>query len=308
MIPSSVKRVFSFVMLALSLLLLAGGISGLTWLRPGPYMVATSQPTPPGVVMTGENVLESTGESVDITVRAPKSAKVFLAVGLTSDVEAFAQTIDHQRLKAFTPGGFESEVVKGKTVSAHSEQTAKGLQPPAAPKQSTQPDPTNLDIWKHSATGTGKVTLRWALSDNRWSAVAFTLPFAKSPAKQAAPTLELRWIHQPSLAPTWALTIVGILASVAVGTYLFLSWISQRRTNARRQDAAEEENTRQLAAEATGDVELNARPTRRSLRMAAQRSARATEETATKNESAAEESAAGETAETPSETEENLHA
>ena len=152
-----------------------------------------------------------------------------------------------------------------------------GLQQLASPAQNDATDLTSLDIWKQSARGTGHASLNWQLSDNRWSAVAFVV---NPPDKAAGPQLELKWKlkNEPSSISAILMTIVGIIAAGAIGTYLALLVLSERRSRAKRLDTLEKDQARQLASQVTsavaGDTPTDTgvipavHPTRRSLRMA----------------------------------------
>lgn len=301
------KHLIGLVSLLVPLVILGFGISGLTWLRPSPYITVTAPPSSAQMVMTGKNVLESTSESVTVTARAPRDQEVFLGVALTSDVQAFIAPSDHEVLADFSGAdGFVIKKISGKkTNSANSEQakspTGKAphdsLQKPAHPDQADASDLRKLDIWTQRAIGKGSVSLKWTLSDSRWSAVAFvgngtakaTVPppgdkasptatpgkDGKKPAKTATaktqgPSLQLRWHHEPSLAPAWFLTIIGALAFSAVLVYIVLSLISEFRSRARRLAAEEMDKTIRLAAEAVGEVQASSHPRRRALRRAAE--------------------------------------
>ncbi|WP_252865245.1 hypothetical protein [Mobiluncus mulieris] len=75
---------------------------------------------------------------------------------------------------------------------------------------------------------------------------------SKTAAKTVGPTLQLKWHREPSLAPAWFMTIVGVLALLAVLAYITLSFISELRSKTRRAAAEEKDKTIRLAAEAVG--------------------------------------------------------
>ena len=62
------------------------------------------------------------------------------------------------------------------------------------------------------------------------------------------------------------MTIVGVLALLAVLAYITLSFISELRSKTRRAAAEEKDKTIRLAAEAVGEVEASLHPRRRKLR------------------------------------------
>lgn len=265
-------RYATWGLLAIFLVLLIAGIGQFTWWKPSPVVTFTSARTAIPVVMTGKNVLESTGESVEITATGEPKQEIFLAVGLTSDVSAFAKPIEHVTLTDFESGStFTAQSVKPVTQKPAAEKntdkkaTSKkpaakksGKEPPqptlqelAQPQQEDIADFRSADIWKQSASGTGKASLKWTLSDSRWSAIAFTL----NPQKGTpGPRLSLRWEHESSMASAWVLTIVGALGGIAVGTYLVLSQISEFRSRARRRGADKAKKTRELATQITTQV------------------------------------------------------
>ncbi|WP_279020301.1 hypothetical protein [Mobiluncus mulieris] len=383
------KHFAGVILVLVPLVIFVLGVGGLTWMRPSDFVTVTSPPTRSQVVLTGKNVLESTAESVTITARAPRDTEVFLGIALTSDVQAFAAVTDHEVLADFSgKDSFVTRHVSGKKAnSANSEQTKSPAKPapheteqkPAQPTQADAADLRKLDIWSQSATGKGTVSLKWTLSDSRWSAVAFVgNPVAtgdktaadaakatgqggkdakdakdaksgkgakdaksgkdgksgksakdaksgkdgkdaksakdakggkdakdgkdaksgkgakdakgakgakdgkgakgakgasktgktdsKTAAKTVGPTLQLKWHREPSLAPAWFMTIVGVLALLAVLAYITLSFISELRSKTRRAAAEEKDKTIRLAAEAVGEVEASLHPRRRKLR------------------------------------------
>lgn len=265
-------RYATWGLLAIFLVLLIAGIGQFTWWKPSPVVTFTSARTAIPVVMTGKNVLESTGESVEVTATGEPKQEIFLAVGLTADVDAFVKPIEHVTLTDFESGStFTAQSVKPVTQKPAAEKntdkkatskkpTAKksGKEPPqptlqelAQPQQDDIADFRSADIWKQSASGTGKASLKWTLSDSRWSAIAFTV----NPQKGApGPRLSLRWEHESSMTSAWVLTIVGALGGIAVGTYLVLSQISEFRSRARRRGAEKAKKTRELATQITTQV------------------------------------------------------
>lgn len=273
-------RYLSIALLIVSLLVAFIGISRLTFLRPSANVEFHSEPTQSAIVLTGENLLESTGEKVMIRATGPTKQEVFLGIALTTDAMAFAKSVDHLELTGFKADNLltSRSVAAKKTNSAPGEQTSPdGLQHLAAPAQNDAADLTSLDIWKQSARGTGHASLNWQLSDNRWSAVAFVV---NPPDKAAGPQLELKWKlkNEPSSISAILMTIVGIIAAGAIGTYLALLVLSERRSRAKRLDTLEKDQARQLASQVTSAVAGDAptdtgvipavHPTRRSLRMA----------------------------------------
>ena len=273
-------RYLSIALLIVSLLVAFIGISRLTFLRPSANVEFHSEPTQSAIVLTGENLLESTGEKVMIRATGPAKQEVFLGIALTTDAMAFAKSVDHLELTGFKADNMltSRSVEAKKTNSAPGEQTSPdGLQHLAAPAQNDAADLTSLDIWKQNARGTGHASLNWQLSDNRWSAVAFVV---NPPDKAAGPQLELKWKlkNEPSSISAILMTIVGIIAAGAIGTYLALLVLSERRSRAKRLDTLEKDQARQLASQVTsavaGDTPTDTgvipavHPTRRSLRMA----------------------------------------
>lgn len=265
-------RYATWGLLAIFLVLLIAGIGQFTWWKPSPVVTFTSARTAIPVVMTGKNVLESTGESVEVAATGEPKQEIFLAVGLTADVDAFVKPIEHVTLTDFESGStFTAQSVKPVTQKPAAEKntdkkaTSKkpaakksGKEPPqptlqelAQPQQDDIADFRSADIWKQSASGTGKASLKWTLSDSRWSAIAFTV----NPQKGApGPRLSLRWEHESSMTSAWVLTIVGALGGIAVGTYLVLSQISEFRSRARRRGAEKAKKTRELATQITTQV------------------------------------------------------
>lgn len=284
------KHLVGLVLVIVPLVVFLSGIAGLTWFRPSSLITFSAPPLRAQTVMSGKNVLESTGETVTIIARGDKSQRVFLAVGLTSDVQAFAQSTNRAVLADFAGSGrFKILRFKKKPNFANSEHAAaaktSGTQSPARPPATDNPDPKTLDIWQQTSLGKGQAQLRWNLSDSRWSAIAFNdetfsapppataktggTNQSKTPTRPAkTPELQLKWHRQPSLATAWSLTIIGALALFAVLAYITLSLVSEMRSQARRQESEEKEKTIRLAAEVVGEIESLTHPRRRALRHA----------------------------------------
>ena len=290
-VRNRITRLIAVLGLVVSLALLLLGIGRFFWWKPANFLTITSSKPQVPMVVTGINVLESTAETVTITASASGKTPVFLGVALTSDVQAFVMGQKYLELTGFaSSSAFVEKTVlpstktptqsstpapsasatKGTTKDTTKDAAATGIQALAAPPQKDAADLATLDIWKKTATGNGKASLNWSLSDARWSAVAFT------DGTKPAPTLALKWQQQTSSVASWLLTVLGLLGSVIFGVYLVLSLISEKRSHASRHTAMEQARARRIAARVTGTLPeaappaVQGRPTRRQLRAMAQ--------------------------------------
>ena len=278
-VRNRITRLIAVLGLVVSLALLLLGIGRFFWWKPANYLTITSSKPQVPMVVTGINVLESTAETVTITASASGKTPVFLGVALTSDVQAFVTGQKYLELTGFasssafvektvlpstktptrssTPAPSASATkgtTKDTTKDATKDATATGIQALAAPPQKDAADLATLDIWKKTATGNGKASLNWSLSDARWSAVAFT------DGTKPAPTLALKWQQQTSSVASWLLSVVGLLGGAIFGVYLVLSLISEKRSHASRHTAMEQARARRIAARVTGTLPEAAPP------------------------------------------------
>src|SRR5690606_18312010 len=180
---------------------------------------------------------DAVGSDVTVRATAGDDEQVVLAVGRTSEVEAWLGDADHARVTGLT--SWESltvEVVTGTAptdapTDAATEAPTDGATDDAEnPAASGLPDPAGSDLWLAESVGTGSAELSWTDSPGRWSLVAAT------DGTGPAPELELEWGRQVSTPWLVPGIILGALALVAGATMLVLDVLA-RREQRRRDDA-----------------------------------------------------------------------
>lgn len=141
----------NIALLVVSLVVTFIGIAQLTFLRPSPTVTFTSAPAKSATVVSGENVLESTGDSVHVSAIVPSGQEVFVGIALTGDAMAFVKSVPHAEITDFSSNG---ELVK-KEIDPKKEASAAGEQPAAkgspAPAKSPQASPQPSDQKKPAA-------------------------------------------------------------------------------------------------------------------------------------------------------------
>ncbi|HLT85094.1 MAG TPA: hypothetical protein VKZ83_12750 [Phototrophicaceae bacterium] len=231
------------------------------------------------VVITEPGVLDAVGSDVTVRATAGDDEQVVLAVGRTSEVEAWLGDADHARVTGLT--SWESltvEVVTGTAptdapTDAATEAPTDGATDDAEnPAASGLPDPAGSDLWLAESVGTGSAELSWTDSPGRWSLVAAT------DGTGPAPELELEWGRQVSTPWLVPGIILGALALVAGATMLVLDVLARReqrrRDDARARREAAGEDEPQLSITDT-DPGTGERLTRRQIREMERRMAEA---------------------------------
>lgn len=195
------------------------------------------------VVVTEPGVLDAVGPEVTVRATADDDEPVVLAIGRTSEVEAWLGDNDHARVTGLS--SWEELTVEVVT---------------AAGTEDALPNPAGSDLWVVETASTGTAELSWTDSPGRWSLVAAT------DGAGPAPELELEWgreVSTPWLVPA---IIIGAIAIVAGATMLVLDVLA-RREQRRRDDARARREAGGRAASITDtDPGTGERLTRRQIR------------------------------------------
>ncbi|QDB80043.1 hypothetical protein FE251_12115 [Georgenia wutianyii] len=228
------------------------------------------------VVITEPGVLDAVDPEVTIRATAGDDEQVVLAIGRTSEVEAWLGDAPHARITGLSSWEeLTVEVVPSSepTDAATGEATAEptdGATAEEGAQDAGVPDPAGSDLWLAESVGTGSAELTWTDSPGRWSLVAAT------DGTGPAPEIELEWgrrVSTPWLVPG---IVLGGLALVA-GLAMLVLEVLAKREQRRREDA----RARQAAAGDDGsyrsisdtDPGTGERLTRRQIRELEQRMA-----------------------------------
>ena len=190
------------------------------------------------VVITEPGVLDAVDPEVTIRATAQDDEQVVLAVGRTSEVEAWLGDAPHARITGLSSWEeLTVEVVPSSepTDAATETEDATDGATDDATEETTQeeagvPDPAGSDLWLAESVGTGSAELTWTDSPGRWSLVAAT------DGTGPAPEIELEWgrrVGTPWLVPG---IVLGGLLLVAGLTMLVLE-VLVKREQRRREDA-----------------------------------------------------------------------
>ncbi|MEE6288062.1 hypothetical protein V2J52_10410 [Georgenia sp. MJ173] len=195
------------------------------------------------VVVTEPGVLSAVDPTVTIRAVSETDEPVTLAVGRTSEVEAWLDGAEHVRVVGLS--SWEELSVEVSTAApaepedgaedATEEPTAAGL-----------PNPAGSDLWVAEAVGTGEIELSWADRPGRWSLVA------AGDGSGPAPMVELEWgreVGTPWLVPG---IVVGALLLLVGGTMLVLDGLARREQ--RRRDEARERQDLEWTPAGTGPI------------------------------------------------------
>ncbi len=193
------------------------------------------------VVITEPGVLDAVDPEVTARATAGEDEQVVLAVGRTSEVEAWLGSTDHARITGLSSWEeLRVEVVTGTEPTADATATPQptpteqeeATTPPAEDVEEPQalPDPAGSDLWVAEATSTGTAELTWSDQPGRWTLVAAT------DGSGPAPEVELEWGRQVSTPWLVPGIVIGGLLLVAGATMLVLDVLA-RREQRRRDDA-----------------------------------------------------------------------
>ena len=209
------------------------------------------------VVVTGPGVLDAVDPEVTIRATAGDDEQVVLAIGRSSEVDAWLDGADHMRVTGLSSWEeLTTEVVTGGT-SAPTDAPTDGTEQPAE-EPAGLPNPAGSDLWVVETVGTGTAELSWSDSPGRWSLVAAT------DGSSPAPEVELEWgraVSTPWLVPG---IVVGVLALVAGVTMLVLGALARREE--RRREAARTKGPAQPRSITDTDPGTGERLTRRQIR------------------------------------------
>lgn len=186
------------------------------------------------VVVTEPGVLDAVDPRVTVRATAEDDEPVVLAVGRTSEVEAWLGDAEHVRVTGLSSWEeLTVEVVTG-TAEPTAEPTEAAEEPTeAAPPDadpSALPDPAGSDLWVAETVDIGTAELTWTDTPGRWSLVAAT------DGTGPAPEVELEWGRQVSTPWLVPGIIVGAIVLVAGATMLVLDALARREQ--RRRDEA----------------------------------------------------------------------
>ncbi|WP_152188091.1 hypothetical protein [Georgenia satyanarayanai] len=206
------------------------------------------------VVVTGPGVLDAVDPDVTVRATAGDDEQVVLAIGRTSEVEAWLGGADHMRVTGLSSWEeLTTEVVTADPAAAPTDTPTDATEEPAG-----LPNPAGSDLWVVETVGTGSAELSWSDSPGRWSLVAAT------DGTGPAPEIELEWgraVSTPWLVPG---IVVGVLALVAGVTMLVLDVLARRE--ARRREDARTEGPEQPRSITDTDPGTGERLTRRQIR------------------------------------------
>jgi hypothetical protein len=163
------------------------------WAKPSVTTVRVAGQAGAPVVDTSAEALALDGPSVHVDVRGSDPAKpVFVGVAREGDVAAYL-------------GGAARTEITG--VNGDDAVTSR------AGTETSLPEPTGVDIWALSSTGSGSAGLTWPRTPGRWRLVA-AADGATPPAQ-----VTITWQRERGASPVPALLAVGVLLLVlgAVG-------------------------------------------------------------------------------------------
>ncbi len=207
------------------------------------------------VIVSGPGVLDAVDPEVTVRATAGDDEQVVLAIGRTSEVEAWLGGADHMRVTGLSSWEeLTTEVVTGDLQAAPTDAPAE------EPAEETPglPNPAGSDLWVVETVSTGSAELSWSDSPGRWSLVAAT------DGTGPAPEIELEWgreVSTPWLVPG---IVVGVLALVAGVTMLVLETLARRERE--RRDAARAEGPTPARSISDTDPGTGERLTRRQIR------------------------------------------
>ncbi|PYG00490.1 hypothetical protein SAMN05216184_10360 [Georgenia satyanarayanai] len=208
------------------------------------------------VVVTGPGVLDAVDPEVTVRATAGDDEQVVLAIGRSSEVDAWLDGADHMRVTGLSSWEeLTTEVVTGAPAAAPTDAPTDGAEEPAE-QPAGLPDPAGSDLWVVETVSTGSAELSWSDSPGRWSLVAAT------DGTGPAPQIELEWGRQVSTPWLVPGIVVGVLALVAGVTMLVLDVLA-RREERRREAGRTEGPARSITDTDPGTGE---RLTRRQIR------------------------------------------
>lgn len=171
----------------------AVGLSGLTYgiilattLRPPTQTIGRVPGAGVPVVDTATGVLDLDGSQVEVSATAASGGPVFIGVARADDVTAYLAEVSRCEITRVTDDG-ELTTVRAGT-------------------QASLPDPSEVDIWAVSSSGTGTTSLVWPDAAGTWRVVV-----AGDGTTDAPQQISLAWsrAHRTNAAP--AVITVGVL-------------------------------------------------------------------------------------------------
>lgn len=167
-----------------------GVMLGTVWKAPTESVVRVGQADGIPLVTTAPGALSLDGTTVLVEAFAESSQPVFIGVGRTRDVEAYAADVSRQVLTGIAADGAPMLRREG--------------------SQSSGADPVQSDVWVASAVGAGSASLRWPEQEGSWTLVAATNGTGTGPS-----LVRFTWPLDPP-ASQWPFVVgVGALVLIA---------------------------------------------------------------------------------------------
>ena len=229
-----------------ALVLIASVISAMVVRSVDTATVALPERPEASVVVTEPGVLSAVAPTVTVRATTEGQEPVVLAIGRSSEVEAWLDDAEHARvvglssweeLSVEVTAGTPAPDITEEPTGEPAEEPSDGATQEPAEEVNGLPNPAGSDLWVAEASGTGEVELSWEDRPGRWSLVAAT------DGTGPAPLLELEWGR--SVSTPWLLPgiIVGALLLLAGGAMLVLDGLARReqrqRDEARQRQALE---------------------------------------------------------------------
>ncbi|MBO1750840.1 hypothetical protein J4G33_03390 [Actinotalea sp. BY-33] len=212
--------------------------SATVW-RPSDTLVAQAQAADGGtMVVTAPGVLDLAADEVLVEARAQGDQAVVIALGRTSDVEAWVGEDAYTLVTGFA----DAEVLRTEVVEPAPEEAEGDAEETAADAPEAEdseaaeedaeprpaPDPAGSDLWVTEVGGVGEAELSWTTEPGRWSVLVATTGEDAGP-----PSVSLTWpqeVRTPWLVPGVAVGSVLLLAGIVWWALLLL----RARREARR--------------------------------------------------------------------------
>lgn len=258
------QRVLATLLCLLGAAAIGLGVASATVWRSPESLVATATAADGALLVTEPGVLDMAADEVMVRATA-ESGDVVLALGRTSDVDAWVGTTPHTRVTGLADRetlstrdvtaaeGAETDTADGAATDAPATQEpaaddAPAEEPaaeePAAEEPAAEPvSPAGSDLWLEEEAGEGEATLRWESQEGRYSVLAAATGEGAGPV-----TLTLTW---PQVVTTpW------LLPALVAGTVLLLAgllWWAAIVVRARRARLAGAADVRTGPLEGRGD-------------------------------------------------------
>lgn len=241
-----VRTYWSALLLAgVAVIVIITAILSATAFRPASHISAKLPVDGQSLAVTSKaNVLTLLNKSVNIHATAADGATVTIAVGRSSDVEAWAQNRPHSEIT-----GLDSWTqLQYRTIAAAEDADPLEKQDLSAGK----------DMWLDTASGEGETDLTWTEADYPTSLVVYADGKSKV-------DVQLSWDRKVSTPLLWPLLIIGLVMLIAAGILFYI--LMKLHQHAKAHPKPVEETPQAPQIEVVGEGE-DRRPTRKSLRQA----------------------------------------